>query len=431
MVGRLFDHLADEFDKENVFRDIYSIEGGSDFAEAIDRTLRGSDVVLVLIGSAWLAPVGPGGRPRIEDPADFVRVEIETALGLGRRVIPIRVEHARLPARKSLPATLAPLLDRQAMELADSRWEYDVGRLIDQLHRVDDGDGREDEGPGRPAGRWLGIRRAWLARGLMAILLGSLVGLVFEAAYPLTPWSALLALAMDHLIALTGGAAILAALIWFVVRGARERPKEGLRRVMRRLHGWSERRATVPILLALLAAAAATMWWIPEGVTITERSGPLSSGLRSRLFIDTRMDDDRTQQCPGDRGVGGGELAFACRYYEIRVFTGLFGPPALSLSAVVTGTRREGGIEVPASVSWADGALERVADPQWVFHWEVGGHELKVESPRGSVPRLFRLLATRQHDADAPPTAIRVTVLVGSDAGRRPFQASELFEVRQ
>lgn len=431
MVGRLFDRLADEFDHQHVFRDIYSIEGGEDFAGAIDRRLRESDVVLVLIGGEWLAPVGEGGRPRLEDPEDFVRIEIETALRLARVVIPVLVERRKVPPKRQVPDSLQPLFARQAMSLADSHFDYDVGKLIERLHRIDDGDLGEEAAMDEPPGRLFGIPRAWLTRGLMASLVVAVVGLIREAFYPLIGWPAILAYLVDHLPALLAGVAVLGAIVWFVVRGSRERPREGFRRVMRRLHHWSERRSTAPILLSVLLASAVTMWVLPEGVTITERPGPPSNELRARLFIDSRAGDDQTQQCPGDRSVGDGELAFACRYYEIRIFTGLLRPASLDVTAVVEGFRQNGGVAIPASVSWADAALERTTDPQWVFRWEIGNQELTIGTPSGPVPRTFTLLATRQHDPDAPPDVIRITVRVGFGSDGPRFERREEFDVEE
>jgi hypothetical protein len=200
---------------------------------------------------------------------------------------------------------------------------------------------------------------------------------------------------------------------------------------MRRLHSWSERRSTAPVLLSVLLTSAVTMWLLPEGVTITERPGPPSTELRERLFIDSRAGDDQTQQCPGDRSVGDGEQAFACRYYEIRIFTGLLRPASLDVTAIVEGFMHEGGVAVPAAVTWADGALERTTDPRWVFHWEVGNQALTIGTPSGPVPRTFRLLATRQHDPDAPPDVIRITVRVGVGGDGPRFERREEFDVEE
>jgi hypothetical protein len=133
--GRLGDALVTGFGDVALFFDIESIEGGDDFVEAIERSLAQCEVVLVLIGPAWLAAADAKGRQRLDDPADFVRVEIETALGRNIRVIPVLLGGAGMPQATSLPASLAPLTRRQAIELSDSRWEFDCGRLADLIER--------------------------------------------------------------------------------------------------------------------------------------------------------------------------------------------------------------------------------------------------------------------------------------------------------
>lgn len=120
--GRLYDSLAREFGAESVFRDIYSIDAGHDFARVINEKLQDCKVCLVVIGSRWLANADTG-RPRIHEPSDLVRIEIETALRLGARVVPVLIAPAVLPAESALPESLRPLLTRQKVDLSDSRWD--------------------------------------------------------------------------------------------------------------------------------------------------------------------------------------------------------------------------------------------------------------------------------------------------------------------
>ena len=77
------------------------------------------------------------GQRRIDDPEDFVRVEIESAL---KRpdvlVVPVLVQGAEMPKQRELPASMAALARRNALQLSDERWKYDVGRLIARLERA-------------------------------------------------------------------------------------------------------------------------------------------------------------------------------------------------------------------------------------------------------------------------------------------------------
>src|SRR5215469_10587917 len=128
--GWLFDRLASHFGRDQVFKDIDSIEPGDDFADVINTAVGSCQVLLALIGDRWLTITDQNGRPRLDDPDDFVRLEIEAALVRNVRVIPILVDGARMPQADELPASLAKLVRRQGLELSPSRFEPDTGKLL-------------------------------------------------------------------------------------------------------------------------------------------------------------------------------------------------------------------------------------------------------------------------------------------------------------
>ena len=132
----LYERLASHFRGDQVFKDIDSIELGDDFVEVITTAVQSCEVLLALIGNRWLTAAGRDGQRRLEDPNDFVRVEIEAALTRGVRVIPVLVEGARMPRADELPATLAGLTRRQALELSPSRFDLDTQRLLAVLERT-------------------------------------------------------------------------------------------------------------------------------------------------------------------------------------------------------------------------------------------------------------------------------------------------------
>jgi hypothetical protein len=134
--GWLYDRLAGHFARSQVFKDIDSIELGDDFAEVITTAVGSCDVLLALIGGRWLTVAGQDGRRRLDNPDDFVRLEIEAALARDVRVIPILVEGARMPRADELPASLSKLARRQALELSPSRFDVDIGRLLRVLERT-------------------------------------------------------------------------------------------------------------------------------------------------------------------------------------------------------------------------------------------------------------------------------------------------------
>jgi TIR domain len=84
IAGRLYDGLQAEFGERNVFMDFDSIPPGVDFRERIKETIERSDLVIALIGPQWLGEQSDGSR-RIDDPSDFVRLEIEYALKMESR----------------------------------------------------------------------------------------------------------------------------------------------------------------------------------------------------------------------------------------------------------------------------------------------------------------------------------------------------------
>jgi hypothetical protein len=132
--GRLYDVLVEHFPAEQVFKDVDSIEPGEDFVERITAAVGSCDVLLALIGPNWLTITDEEGRRRLDNPGDYVRVEIETALTRKIRVIPILVDDARMPRVNELPPTLAPLVRRNAVEI--NPLTFDTKRLITAVHKT-------------------------------------------------------------------------------------------------------------------------------------------------------------------------------------------------------------------------------------------------------------------------------------------------------
>jgi hypothetical protein len=130
--GRLADALASAFDADNVFRDIEDIHPGEDFVVAIEKQLVSVDVMLVMIGPAWLT-VSRNGIRRLDEPDDFVRREIEAGLKSGKLVLPVLVGGASMPAEKDLPAAIGALARRQSFILSDTGWTSDVARLVEVI----------------------------------------------------------------------------------------------------------------------------------------------------------------------------------------------------------------------------------------------------------------------------------------------------------
>lgn len=157
--GRLADALEAAVGADKVFRDIEDIHPGDDFVAVIEKNLAEVDVMLVLIGPAWLNANRNGGR-RLDEPDDFVRMEIEAGLKSGKTVLPVLVGGATMPAEKDLPPAIAALARRQALVLSDAGWSADVARLIGIVAPM----------PRRSLGSWL----AW---GVVVVALIALAAL--------------------------------------------------------------------------------------------------------------------------------------------------------------------------------------------------------------------------------------------------------------
>jgi hypothetical protein len=134
--GWLYERLANHFGREDIVRDIDSIEPGDDFAEVIGRAVASCDVMLVVIGTRWISISDDEGHRRLDDPDDFVRREIEAALQRDIRVIPILVDGATMPRMDQLPPSLLKLSRRQAVVLSPDKFQFDADRLLPVLDKA-------------------------------------------------------------------------------------------------------------------------------------------------------------------------------------------------------------------------------------------------------------------------------------------------------
>jgi TIR domain-containing protein len=129
----LYDLLSERFGAARIFRDIDALQPGEDFIEAIEKAIATSGSVVVLIGNDWLSAKDEEGERRLENPHDYVRIELAAALRSGLFVLPVLVQGASMPRGTDLPDDLQPLARRNALELSDSRWDFDTQRLIEIL----------------------------------------------------------------------------------------------------------------------------------------------------------------------------------------------------------------------------------------------------------------------------------------------------------
>jgi hypothetical protein len=157
--GRLYDRLSQRFGQDRIFIDIDTIEPGLDFVEVIEEAVGSCDVLIVLIGSEWLTITDATGRRRLDNPEDFVRLEVATALERNVRVIPVLVGGATVPHSTDLPDVLRRLVRRNALEISDTRFHHDVDRLIETLDKVLGA----PEPPPKPRSSPKLVKRPWVA----------------------------------------------------------------------------------------------------------------------------------------------------------------------------------------------------------------------------------------------------------------------------
>src|SRR5262249_51208685 len=118
----LFGRLEHSFPLERLFMDVEGgIEAGGGFVWGLEGQVGACDVMLALSGPKWLTATDEMGRRRLDNPEDFVRIEIESALRLGKRVIPVLVHKTEMPRAEALPEPLRPLARRNAVGLTRER----------------------------------------------------------------------------------------------------------------------------------------------------------------------------------------------------------------------------------------------------------------------------------------------------------------------
>jgi hypothetical protein len=134
--GRLHESLERRLGEGQVFRDVDGLEPGQDFVDAIAARLRDCRACLVLIGREWVQAADHQGRRRLDEPNDFVRIEIEAALARSDLlVIPVLVEGVSMPSPEDLPRTIRALSRRHAISLRDETWDTDFDRLVATLDK--------------------------------------------------------------------------------------------------------------------------------------------------------------------------------------------------------------------------------------------------------------------------------------------------------
>jgi len=134
--GRLYDQLEATFTRERIFIDVDNIAPGRDFTEELATRVEQCDVFLAVIGRRWADVVDVDGSRRLDNPNDWVRVEIESAQRLGKHIIPVLVDGAEMPRPEKLPDALQRFARRNAARLTHERFRADVQALVVAIGRL-------------------------------------------------------------------------------------------------------------------------------------------------------------------------------------------------------------------------------------------------------------------------------------------------------
>lgn len=136
VAGLLDSELSRSFGPDVMFYASRSLPPGERFRPAMIDAVRKSRVLLAVIGQRWLNATDRQGKRCLDDPSDFVRLEIRTAFEHGVRVVPLRVQDAaRVPAT-ALPADIAALAECQDITLHHRRIGADVPHLVAKLREL-------------------------------------------------------------------------------------------------------------------------------------------------------------------------------------------------------------------------------------------------------------------------------------------------------
>jgi TIR domain len=147
--GRVQDRLAQEFGRDLLFMDVDTVPLGVNFVTILHNEVAKCEVLLAVIGAHWLDARDDAGNRRLDDPHDFVRIEIGAALQRNIPVIPILLDGAKVPKATQLPKDLEELSLRNGLDVRHASFHNDIDKLVrslkGQLGETDISERRSDE----------------------------------------------------------------------------------------------------------------------------------------------------------------------------------------------------------------------------------------------------------------------------------------------
>jgi hypothetical protein len=183
----LYDRLITRFDSKQIFIDVNGIEAGEEFHRVIEKMVGECGVLIAVIGPCWLTSKDEKGGRALDNPKDFVRIEIGTALKRDIRVIPVLVDSALMPLATDLPDDLKQLVRRQWVSIAHSNFEDGWGRLevvVEQVLGKNTATRRNHQKPGARAKSPLKQLISFLAIAGLLVIPGFIYLVKFQLPTP-------------------------------------------------------------------------------------------------------------------------------------------------------------------------------------------------------------------------------------------------------
>jgi tetratricopeptide (TPR) repeat protein len=134
--GRLYDRLAQSFGEANLFIDVDKIPAGVNFVKHLNEQVANCNIFLCTIGPNWLSAKNDDGHRRLDQPGDYVRIEVAAALKRDIPVIPVLIDGACVPKARELPDDIASLAERQAVEVDNSQFGRDAYSLEQKIRGI-------------------------------------------------------------------------------------------------------------------------------------------------------------------------------------------------------------------------------------------------------------------------------------------------------
>ena len=133
----IYRFLSRRFGEDQIFKDVNSIPLGVDFRDQLSMEIQTCGVFVAIIGENWLNAQGADGKRRLDDPADFVRIETELALERGIPIVPVLIGRVRMPEESELPASMSRMTFQQSFELRPGpEFDRDLKKLAKGIGQI-------------------------------------------------------------------------------------------------------------------------------------------------------------------------------------------------------------------------------------------------------------------------------------------------------